>query len=171
MTDRTRRIVLALTLVVILAAANTAILDRERVVAEGTTMLLRLAPRDPRSLLQGDYMALDYAIAREVASAAQKRDVLDGVAVVALDESGEATFVRIDDGGGAGTSRRLLRFRKRGDTVRVASDAYFFEEGTADAFESARFGELRVDADGDAVLVGLRDAEGRRLGPRLHEFD
>ena len=32
-------------------------------------MLLELAPVDPRSLIQGDYMRLDYAIARDLAGA------------------------------------------------------------------------------------------------------
>ena len=52
-----------------------------------------------------------------------------------------------------------------GETVRLASDAYFFEEGQWKTFESARYGELRVDDDGNAVLTGLRDENFQPLGP------
>ena len=48
--------------------------------------------------------------------------------------------------------------------MRVAGDAFFFEEGQMERYEAARYGELRVDDHGDAVLVGLRDAELNRLG-------
>jgi uncharacterized membrane-anchored protein len=51
--------------------------------------------------------------------------------------------------------------------VRLASDAYFFEEGRWNNYAGARFGELRVSKAGDAVLTGLRDQEGNRLGEPL----
>jgi uncharacterized membrane-anchored protein len=43
--------------------------------------------------------------------------------------------------------------------VRLASDAFFFEEGQGQTYQRARFGELRVADDGSAVLVGLRDEQ------------
>ncbi|MDC6171211.1 GDYXXLXY domain-containing protein [Paucibacter sp. XJ19-41] len=39
----------------------------------------------------------------------------------------------------------------------LVSDAWFFEEGRAAAFEAARFGEFRVLPDGRALLVGMAD--------------
>jgi len=62
----------------------------------------------------------------------------------------------------------LLRFRKRGKSVRLASDAFFFEEGQWETYRGARFGEIRVDDAGSAVLIGLRDSDGVRMGPALH---
>ena len=59
----------------------------------------------------------------------------------------------------------LLRYRRRGPGVRIASEAFFFEEGQGPVYERARYGELRVDAEGNAVLVRLRDADLRELGP------
>jgi uncharacterized membrane-anchored protein len=47
--------------------------------------------------------------------------------------------------------------------VRVATDAYFFQEGTSGKYASARYGELRVDDDGSSVLVGLRDSARVRI--------
>lgn len=164
MTERVRiMVMLALTLI-ILVVVNAQILDKENIVREGTTVLLRLEPVDPRSLLQGDYMALRYEMTGAVARAAEAAGVNDGVAVIRLGELNEAQFVAIHDGKELGDGEFLLRFRKRGETVRLASDAFFFEEGAASLFDRARFGELRVAEDGEAVLTGLRDANGRRLG-------
>ncbi len=163
LSERVRLVVLGVTVAVVLVFVNHAIIGKERILREGTTMLLRLAPLDPRSLMQGDYMALRYAIADEVARAARNAGISDGRVVVRLDESSEAHLVGIHDGKPLAQGQHLLRFRQRGDAVRLASDAYFFEEGRAERYAGARFGELKVDDGGDAVLVGLRDEAGHRL--------
>jgi uncharacterized membrane-anchored protein len=152
----------------ILLIINTQIVVKQGIIEDGRVMLLRLAPRDPRSLIQGDYMALRYAMADRVARATEAAGITDGRVVVELAANGEAGFVGLYQGQQLDQSQQLLRFRRRGESVRLASDAYFFEEGQWESFAEARFGELRVDADGDAVLTGLRDASGIRLGPALH---
>jgi uncharacterized membrane-anchored protein len=156
--------VVGLLAVVILVVANVQIAGKERILREGATVLLRLAPQDPRSLLQGDYMALRYTMAPEVARAAGDEGVRDGRAIVRLDEDGQAHFVAIHQGQPLAEDQHLLVFRMRGENVRLASDAFFFEEGQWQIHAAAAFGELRVAETGRAVLVGLVDADGRRLG-------
>ena len=160
-----RKLVLWVVLGVTLIVANLAIVGKERVLREGRTVLLQLAPRDPRSLLQGDFMALRYVLANEVSRQRSGEASADGWIVVTLDLNDIATFVRFDDGSGVVGGELLLRYRKRGEGVRIASEAFFFEEGQGPFYQSARYGELRVDATGDAVLVRLRDADLRELGP------
>ena len=167
LTDRARIIVLAVTVAIVLTVINIEITSKERIVRNGTTVLLRIAPRDPRSLLQGDYMALRYAMADAVAREAELSGMGDGKAVVELGELKEATFVALYIGQPLQQGQHLLRYRKRGDSVRLASDAYFFEEGSGQEYRAARFGELRINTNGDAVLIGLLDAEGERLGSSL----
>ena len=113
-------------------------------------------------------MALRYAMADEVARAAKAAGINDGRIVIELAESGEAGFVGLYDGQALAPTQQLLRFRKRGDSVRLASDAYFFEEGQWKTYVEARFGELRVDEAGEAVLIGLRDQNQERLGEATH---
>ena len=61
------RIKLALLLLLpVLGYLNLGILSKESLKANGETILLELAPRDPRSLLQGDYMALNYRLHNEL---------------------------------------------------------------------------------------------------------
>jgi uncharacterized membrane-anchored protein len=166
--DRTRLLVMGVMTVAILGVINFEISGKERIVRDGTTMLLRIAPRDPRSLMQGDYMALRYSMANVVAMEANRRELSDGVVVVQLGNLEEASFVGLFDGQQLAAGQHLLRFRKRGESVRLASDAFFFEEGTAQMHSEARFGEIRVNESGDAVLTGLRYSTGEPIGTQLH---
>ena len=52
--------------VLMLAAVNWGIYSRERLLAEGRVVMLELAPVDPRSLMQGDYMTLNFQLARQI---------------------------------------------------------------------------------------------------------
>lgn len=155
--------------VLTLAAATVSIVASERLLARGEPMLLRLAPVDPRSLMQGDYMALNFAIAQPIVQAmADAKESGTRVAVVTLDRKGEASFVRLHRGEALSGHERLLRFQVRpsrwgAQRVQVSTDAYFFEEGPGERYANARFGEFRVDADGDALLVGLRGDDGKPI--------
>lgn len=160
-----RRFLLWAGLVLVLASVNLMIVSKERTLAGGETLFLELAPRDPRSLLQGDYMTLRYRIASD-ALAALPEPSLSGHLVVRPDAQGVARFVRIHDGATPlEPGEHLLQFRQRGRVVRLASDAFFFQEGQGKHYARARFGELRVNAAGEAILVALRDETLRRLAP------
>lgn len=148
----------------VLGVVNFAIVDKERLLRTGTTMLLELAPIDPRSLIAGDYMRLEYAMARRTEVGAGYGWPRNGRMVVTLDERGVARFERRYEGGSLAPGEHLLQYRIRGNRrMRIGSDAFYFEEGTASRYTDARYGELRVDDDGESVLVGLRDAELNRL--------
>ncbi|MDP3821470.1 MAG: GDYXXLXY domain-containing protein [Burkholderiales bacterium] len=140
----------------VLGALNFSIVGKERIKRHGDVVYLRLAPVDPRSLMQGDYMALRFALVpaldKAVAGSAREGEVrladvsvgADRVAVLA-DTTAPATL--------------KLRYRIRNGQVWLGTNAFFFQEGDAERFSGARYGEFRVDgASGEAVLVGLRDS-------------
>ena len=56
------KIVLAVNLILVLLFFTFSVIQKETLIGEGTEVLLRLAPVDPRSLMQGDYMALNYQV-------------------------------------------------------------------------------------------------------------
>ena len=58
--------VMVATLGFFLYRVNTGIYQAERTLSQGEVVYLELAPVDPRSLIQGDYMALDYALERDL---------------------------------------------------------------------------------------------------------
>ena len=93
-----RGIVLA-ALLLVLGGVNYAVWQRERLLAEGQVVLLELAPVDPRSLMQGDFMRLNFRLPAE---ATREFEPLRGarrpLVVARRDERGVATLVRIDNG-------------------------------------------------------------------------
>lgn len=147
----TRALIIAATLIV-LAGVNAAIYGKEKVVRDGRTVFLELAPVDPRSLMQGDYMALRFQLMEAI------RDQLPGHqrrAPLALDSRGIATLDRTPD-----ESTPYIRYHVRQGEIWLGTNAYFFEEGTAERYTNARFGEFKLDPkSGEAVLVALRDAD------------
>ena len=146
--------------VVVLGLVDWTIVRRERHLREGRTVYLELAPVDPRSLMQGDYMALQFGLANAVGA----RDV-DGHVVVRLDDRSVASFVRLDDGSPLAPNEIRLRYRARDGRPKFATNAFFFQEGDAELYDSARYGEFRVDDDGELLLTGLRGRALERLGP------
>jgi len=153
-----RKIAVAVATLGVLAAVNAGIAGRERLLTEGRTVYLELAPVDPRSLMQGDYMALRFAIADEAFRTRKMESPRDGHIVAAVDARGVANFRRLADGRPLAPDEVLLRYRVRNGDVKFATNAFFFEEGQAARYEQARFGAFRVDRDGEMILTGLRDA-------------
>ncbi len=153
------RSLIALGALLVLGAVNFAIVGKEHIKRDGEVVYLALAPVDPRSLMQGDYMALRFALVREIESGDAKTGTTQHegetrFARVALDAQRVAQLAAAD----TATPLRL-RYRIRNGQVWLGTNAFFFEEGTAERFTGARYGEFRVDrASGEAVLVGLRDA-------------
>lgn len=153
---------------VMLAAVNWGILGRERLLEQGTVVLLELAPLDPRSLMQGDYMALRFRVADEVLGRSRSRGrdqpAEDGRIVVKLDERGIGRFVRRDGGEPLAQGELALRYRMREGRVKFATNAFFFQEGQAQLYARARYGEFRVAADGDMLLTHMIGEKFERLG-------
>ena len=153
-----RKLFVWLGLVIVLLVTNFVIISKERILAEGDLLLLDIAPRDPRSIMQGDYMTLRYRIAQEIEAALGKNRT-DGYAVVKQDDTKVAQLVRLYvEGASLATDEHLLRYRYRGDHVKVATDAYFFQEGHGQIYNAAHYGKFRVSKSGEVVLVGLCDA-------------
>ncbi|HYO60147.1 GDYXXLXY domain-containing protein [Archangium sp.] len=151
-------------LLLVVAALVGLVVRKEQILAHGTPVLLELAPVDPRSLIQGDYMVLDYAVSREVRPA-DGAGAEEGRLVLRLDENGVGRFVRRDEPGTPlGPGELPLRYKVRKGRVRLGAESFFFQEGHANRYARAKYGELRVAGDGSSVLVGLRDAERQPLG-------
>lgn len=157
---RTRILLIAGALLVF-GAVNWQIAGKERLRAAGQVMFLDLAPRDPRSLMQGDYMALNFRLAAEIGRRTQNEPDGTRVAVVRLDAQRVATFVRLDAGSPLEPGEMRFRFRIRRGDVWLGTNAFFFQEGQAGRYAAARFGEFRVTDDGSAMLVDLRDKDLR----------
>jgi uncharacterized membrane-anchored protein len=159
-----RRILILVFALLILVLLNYQIYQKERLLSEGTMVLLELAPRDPRSLMQGDYMVLRYQIA-------QRQELRDtpvnyGYIVLELDKNQVAYFKRLyDETIPLQPNELILRFRKRDQVISFGAESFFFQEGHAQYYAQARYGELRLAKNGESVLVGLRNTRFNRITP------
>lgn len=156
----------------ILLAVNWTIFAREKLLTEGRIVLLELAPVDPRSLMQGDYMALRFQVAtdafpnvnlnwRRGFMVEQKSDVpTDGHLLLNVDEHGVGHFQKIAQTAEKVQSNQvLMRYRIRSNQVKFGTNAYFFEEGQADSYAKAKYGAFRVAPNGDMILTALHGAD------------
>lgn len=160
------RISITFGLLLVLTAIFWAVWSNEQILRDGKVVLLELAPVDPRSLMQGDYMALRYALADE-AQKLNLSDVNDGYLIVRINADRVASFVDTANS----LNDRVLKpdevaiyYRMRRGSLKLATNAFFFQEGKADIFAKAKYGEFRVGANGEPRLVGLRNEKLERLG-------
>ena len=162
----TRQLALLLSGLAILAGINATVWRYEHAMSSGEVVLLRLVPVDPRSLMQGDYMRLNYEIARELTSrnARATQDKGSDTLVIRLDAHQVATLVADGKPDRLTSDERLLQVHQSERQWQIGPDAYFFEEGTAEQYEAARYGEFRLQADGKTLLVGLRDEAYQPIG-------
>ncbi|EKP0246839.1 GDYXXLXY domain-containing protein [Aeromonas veronii] len=162
----TRQLALLLSGLAILAGINATVWRYEYAMSSGEVVLLRLAPVDPRSLMQGDYMRLNYEIARELTSrdARATQDKGSDTLVIRLDAHQVATLVADGKPDRLASDERLLQVHQSERQWQIGPDAYFFEEGTGEQYQAARYGEFRLQADGKTLLVGLRDEAYQPIG-------
>ncbi|WP_282609097.1 GDYXXLXY domain-containing protein [Pelagibius sp. Alg239-R121] len=160
------RIMIALALA-IFAVLNFGIYEKQKIIESGEIVLLELAPVDPRSLMQGDYMSLRYAIERSDAVTEQREAQRKrGYMVIKPDEKNVAQFVRFHAGEDLKAGERLLRFHKTHETfgsVYIVPDSFLFQEGHAKHYEAAKYGVFKFDGDDNRLLVGLATEDGKMI--------
>ncbi|MCA0433249.1 MAG: GDYXXLXY domain-containing protein [Proteobacteria bacterium] len=157
-----RKLLFVISVALVFAALNYAIYEKEQVKARGETVFLELAPVDPRSLMQGDYMRLRYAIEQ---GHAEEAPAERGYMVVALDAAKVGTFNRFYTGGALAPNEKLLHYIRNYSQLQIVPDSFLFQEGHAKFYEQAKYGVFRFADNGSHVLVGLADAAMKEIRP------
>ena len=182
-------VIALLGLVLVICVMTMNIIKYENHLATGETVLLELAPVDPRGFIQGDYMALSYALERDIFAAlrpAKPQYDLDnsenlenlqpdfqpyqpsqGYVIVKLDANNVGHFVRLANSNGdaannntnekLAANERAIYYRIRHGSVQLATNAFFFQEGHAKAFEAAKYGLFRINDKGEPLLTEMVD--------------
>ncbi|WP_158963617.1 GDYXXLXY domain-containing protein [Myroides fluvii] len=135
-----------------------AVWQKENTIHKGRLVLLELAPVDPRSLMQGDYMQLNYALNSQVNVLDKDKITKRGYITLALDRENRGVFKGINDALPTTEVDSFIvvkYFNWDGFSLSVGADSYFFQEGKDTLFEQAKYGGLRVDDKGNSVLIGL----------------
>ena len=154
--------------------------DRDQLILTGKEMLLELAPVDPLSLLQGQYMIINFALERENIEL-KEEDVNSGrihlspngstTIVLRYNESGVANFNRFKDDQLLASNEILFKIKARrawrgseySYRIDVEQESFLFKENTEKKYESAKYGVFKVGPDGDFVLVDLADKDLNKL--------
>lgn len=158
-----RKFVYAGLCLTVFALLNYGIYQKEQIKAHGETVYLELAPVDPRSLIQGDYMSLGYAVERAISYEVASQHDRNGYLVIAPDDRKVASFVRFYAGEALQPNERLLHYHTHWGRVRVNANSFMFQEGQAEAYQKAKYGQFKFSGATDLLLVDLMDEQFHSL--------
>ena len=186
-------IVLLLTAIISLAYVGTIVVRHERVAASEGTVFLQLAPVDPLSLLQGQYMNVEFMAERQLYEESTQNIAKSGynLAVIELDERNIGTVrefipprpklskkqeLSSTYGTGefllfgvrlspAGGNRKPQDAESRKYQISIDQQQFMFQENMEDLYRDAKYGYFRVASDGSYQLIDLADENLTLLSP------
>lgn len=136
------------------------ITQKEILLRNGTEIMLKVEPVDPRAFLQGDYVDLAYNISQYEPGF----DEHSGRVYVLLekDEDGISQIKKVYDNMEeareqlSGSDEVILQGELNGDRITYGIESFFIEEGTGEwAEENADYAKVKVGSNGDAILMEL----------------
>lgn len=153
--------IILLNLLLLLAFVNYSIIKKEAIVSNGKFIFLQLAPVDSRSLMQGDYMALRYTISKNIhIDSIPKR----GYCVVQLDSNQVAQKLRLQKSTfPLGDKQYLIEYTSGIRGINIGAESYFFQQGKTDRYLKAKYGGIKIDQEGNSLLVGLYDEHFKKI--------
>ena len=166
-------------LIALLGAVNYKVQQFEDVLATGKPVVLKIAPADPRSLMQGDYMVLNYAILSDLQQSQFSSESNETTGIDELSPSGKKAYilVHLDKNHVATlceaqseiptdfkhcTPNVYLPIRYKGWLPELPSQDYFFAEGKGEYYAQSEYAEYRFK-DGILLLAHLLDKDFKGL--------
>ena len=185
MSNNIKKILLIINIVILFVLTGFSANKEEGYKKSDSYFYLELAPVDPRSLLQGDYMTLNYDITDKVRdfiynngtyiydgeneNESEENKVLRKLAdskrayiAVRLDENKVAKFVKITKEKTDEKDLLFIAYKTNGYDVNINVNSYLFQEGTGDKYEDARYSKVVLVGD-KLRLVDLRDKDFKEI--------
>ena len=170
-----KSIVLVITALITIFYTGMLVVQNRILRESPDTMFLELAPVDPLSLFQGQYMTVEFSIERvrhELEADFDSLDTTAWFAVVVLDGNGVGKVSELLKGNPSPQERRVLAHKYEGrnilfldvDLKRVAVNKvsivmkqkeFLFQENQQRKYAGARYGYFRVSYDGRCSLEDL----------------
>ncbi|WGE41551.1 GDYXXLXY domain-containing protein [Actinobacillus equuli] len=130
----------------LLVLLNQKIVIYEEVLASGKPIILQFAPRDPRSLMQGDYMKMNYQLYNEVRLQLNSSEIEYGkyYALLNTNENGVTHLCRLEDSlltnfeGCDAEVYMPIKIKSDWD-ITLPTHEYFFPEGKGEYFSQAEY--------------------------------
>lgn len=155
-------VLIAIVIVLQLSYVGYHAASSEALLSSGTQVKLAVEPLDPRSLLQGDYVRLNYNISTPPANVVQQLESgrsLNRIKVVLRQgDNGVYVFDRLYKSGDALSGKEIvINGSWNGwQSIYYGIETYFVPEGTGTETEqNARFAYVKVGANGNALLERL----------------
>ena len=147
------RILIIVNLILLLGYFNWSVYQKD-----GQLVLLQLAPVDPRSLMQGDYMRLNYKEASS--NLPDEQTDTRGYAILRTDSNQVGEIVRLQNTlEPVNDNEIVIRYKIINRRLFLGAESFFFEEGQDTLYQKAVYGGLKVDDKGQSLLVGLYDED------------
>ncbi|PHS66924.1 MAG: hypothetical protein COB12_05660 [Flavobacterium sp.] len=61
------------------------------------------------------------------------------------------------------TAELLIKYTSDNWNLDIGAESYFFQEGEGEKYEEAKYGGLKIDKEGNSVLIGLYDVNLKQI--------
>jgi uncharacterized membrane-anchored protein len=174
--------VLILTALLAIAYVNLNAWQSQQIKLRGEILFLELAPVDPLSLVQGQYMRLRFGIEKRYDTTQEDYQIIqnnrgNGLAIINLDSRRIGTLTGLLAPNQwkqqpHGIDTMLLQVHVQHTepegsyVIRIQQNSFLFQENTEARYAQAKYGMFRVHKDGRYILVDLADEDLRPLSPQ-----
>lgn len=135
-----------------------AIISRNELhLKNSQSIFVKLQPVDPRSLIQGDYMVLNYDLFWDEKSLNQDDQIHNQSKVKAfalLDA--QKRLIKTSLSSKTGIPLQLKNPNNQVQQLYPASNSFLFAEGLAKCYEQAQYAEFKLDKNGKMILASLK---------------
>ena len=159
----------AATVFIAIIAINININKKEDLIGNGDVLLFELAPVDPRSIMQGDYMRLRFDLARKIHDKLSVKNgnnsipIHQGFVVIEKGDNQVVSLVDLFNNKKLKENQYMVPYKMRKNQVIFTTDAFYFQEGKASHYQKARYGQFRMSKSGEMILVNMVDKDFKVL--------
>ena len=185
MSNSVKKILLIINIIILFVITGFSAMKEENYKKLDSYFYLELAPVDPRSILQGDYMTLNYDITdkvsdfiynnrtyiydgenenevEEIRELRKLADAKKAYIAVRLDENKVAKFVKVTKEKTDEKDLLFIAYKTDGFDVNINANSYLFQEGTGNKYQDARYSKVVLVGD-KLRLVDLRDKDFKEI--------
>ncbi len=155
-------ILILLNLIALLAFVNYSSIQKEKILKDGKLIFLELIENNAKApLIQGDMVSLKYKIVKGlIFDTLYKR----GYVVVKLDSNSIAERIRFQQKPNPiNENEYLIEYSKGYFSLNIGAENFFIQQGDAKKYAVSKYGAVKVDANGNSLLMGLYDEHLKKI--------
>ncbi len=152
-----KKLFVVLNLILLIVVFGYSVIKEENNLKKNT-FYIKTSPVDPRSLIQGDYMVLNYNITDSARIEAV--NIRKGYIRIKINDLKIAEFIRVDKEYMPPSNNEIsIQFQKNSSNIDIGVNSYLFQEGTGNKFQKAQYAEVIELKNGKLRLKSLLDKD------------